>query len=61
MSIASLLQKAAAIQVKFANREDSELQLLKAEAWEAVALQIEALIDRKLEELTAPPKKIKRG
>lgn len=61
MSIASLLQKAAAIQVKFANREDSELQLLKAEAWEAVALQIEALIDRKLEELTAPPKKVKRG
>lgn len=59
MSIASLLQKAAAIQVKFANREDSELQLLKAEAWEAVALQIEALIDRKLEELT--PKKVKRG
>ena len=59
--IAKALQEAARLQIKFHNREDSELQQVKADAWEKVEEAIEQLINRKLDELTAPAKKQKRG
>lgn len=61
MSLAKALEAACRVHVKFANREDPELQRLREEHWQSVADHIELIIDRKLEELTAPPKKVKRG
>lgn len=48
MTLAELLQEAARVQIKFANREDVELQVLKRQGWENVAKEIVRLIDDRL-------------
>ena len=47
MKLTELMQEAARVQIKFSNREDVELQVLKRQGWENVAKEIERLIDEK--------------
>jgi hypothetical protein len=47
MSLATLLEEATRVQIKFANREDPELQALRRDKWGAVAKELERIIDER--------------
>ena len=57
MSLAKSLADAVAFQVKFFNREDSELKARREELWATVEKQIERVIDTRVAQKTLHAKR----